>query len=153
MSVDTVETSDEAASRRLRIVVEHAEAALRVPSVTEQPEVVLYNWEVHEMPDGRWLLSGCLANGSLRTSTPVVSFRARTGVAVTESGRVYRLHGHRRGYGSAGTLSQMMFRLGIDRSTDISERVACTIRAGRFGRRKSQGSHRSRKHRCRTGKQ
>ena len=137
---------------KLKLFVELADKGLPLPSVAEQPKVVLYDWQVVETPTGEWFLSGIdLSRGidERRASTAVVSFKPRTGVAVTASGRVYRLHGHRAGYGAAGPLDRVLHQHGVTSVTDISERVARAIRVARFGRRKSQRSHRSRKHRSR----
>lgn len=138
---------------KLQLFVELADKGLPLPSVAEQPQVVLYDWQVVETPTGEWFLSGIdLSRGidERRASTAVVSFKPRTGVAVTASGRVYRLQGHRAGYGAAGPLDRVLYQHGVTSVTDISERVARAIRAARFGRRKSQRSHRSRKHRSRS---
>lgn len=137
---------------RLRQFVQLADNGNPLPSVAEQPEVVLYDWQVVKTPAGEWFLSGIhLSRGiaERRASTAVVSFKPRTGVAVTASGRVYRLHGHRAGYGAAGPLDRVLYQHGVTSVTDISERVARAMRAARFGRRKSQRSHRSRKQRSR----
>jgi hypothetical protein len=137
---------------KLQLFVELADKGNPLPSVAEQPVVVLYDWQVVETPTGEWFLSGIhLSRGidERRASTAVVSFKPRTGVAVTASGRVYRLHGHRAGYGAAGPLDRVLYQHGVTSVTIISERVARMIRAARFGRRKSQRSHRSRKHRSR----
>jgi hypothetical protein len=120
--------------RGIRIVVEHAEAGLRVPSVTEHPEVVLYNWEVHEMHDGRWLLSGCLANGSLRTCTPVAR-SAHALVCRPESRRFYRLiRPFARGYEVPAPLIADACSVLHRPLDDISDaRIACAIRRGLSG--------------------
>jgi hypothetical protein len=139
---------------KLQLFVELANTGVPLPSVAEQPVVVLYDWQVVETPTGEWFLSGIdLGRGrdTRRASTAVVSFKPRTGIAVTASGRVYRLHGHRAGYGAAGPLDRVLYQHGMTSATVISERVERAIRAARFGRRKSQRSHRSHKHRSRPG--
>ena len=63
-------------------------------SVADQPSVALANWHCMETADGRRHFIGyCIENVSVRVSTAVTTFDVAQLIAVTESGRAYRLQG------------------------------------------------------------
>ena len=118
----------------------------RTQPVREQPQVVLLDWQVHQLDNGdRHLVGWCEDQQEGRVSSRIVAFDAATHSCRTASGRVYALRGPSGWHGDADYVWgrwQRLYR--VQDPIEVSAEVerAMSEAAGTRAAGRADGSHR-----------